>query len=368
MARVLLLGKDRERTGGVRHLLREDGHDVVVFRDSLARWRARERETHPDLVVAAVEYPREVLIAHGKDASGFPAPLLFVQHEHDLVGEADLDTRLVDRISSPFLGEELLARVEALISVKRILRHRSPRERRPMGWIGRMGRGVRALLGRRIPPHEKPRGPFLEVAARLADWADGRDAFEPGHAERVTSFCAMIAEGLELGDDAVSALLRAAMLHDVGKVAIPVELLHRPGPLDEPQMRLIRTHPKRGAALLRVLDRDEQVTKTVLYHHERPDGEGYYGLPAEEIPRTASILAVAECYDAMTSSRVREPLPRDKALGYLHDTRNTIHDADCVDALVDKLKPTPRTIPLVSSLELSRGPGSVKCPGKRRRT
>ena len=156
----------------------------------------------------------------------------------------------------------------------------------------------------------------------------------------------MMAEGLHLGDHESSALLRGAMLHDIGKVSLPVEVLHQRSPLAESQMRLIRTHPKRGASLLRALDRDDEVADAILYHHERPDGQGYYGKDGEEIPRTARILAVAEVYDAMTNCRVRERMPSERALELLQAARDESLDADCVDALVDKLKPRARTIPL----------------------
>ena len=99
----------------------------------------------------------------------------------------------------------------------------------------------------------KPLDPYLAVANRVARWADRRDAYSPGHAERVTSFCAMIADGLDLGAGETAALLRAAMLHDIGKVALPVEVLHQKTPLLEEQVRWIRTHPKQGAALVRKL-------------------------------------------------------------------------------------------------------------------
>ena len=111
-------------------------------------------------------------------------------------------------------------------------------------------------------------------------------------------------------------------------------------------MRLIRTHPRRGAALLQALDQDDDVAATILYHHERPDGNGYYGKPAESVPRTAQILAVAEVYDAMTSSLIKEPMPSMRALDALSDRRGEAYDADCVDALVDKLRPRSRTIPI----------------------
>ena len=355
MAKVLLVGRDKDRTGGIRSLLRQDGYRVVCLRE-VEGWRAREREFLPELVIAAVESPDAVLADHGRPARGFPAPLLFIQHGADFYRELHLDERLVDRIASPFMSEEFLGRVDALVRVRRVIQ-RDPAlvastslpglDVDPSRRLRGLGGQVAALLGSRIPRLSKPLESYLEVAARVADWADRRDAFEPGHAERVTSFCAMMAEALRVDDHGTALLLRAAMLHDIGKVALPVEMLHQKSPLEESQMRLIRTHPRKGAALLKALDRDEEVADTILYHHERPDGQGYYGLDNGEIPLAAKILAVAEVYDAMTSSRVRGQLSSDEALHQLQSTRGVSLDGDCVDALVDKLKPRPQTIPLM---------------------
>jgi len=351
MSNILLLGRSRERVATVRSLLRLDGHHVVVHK-SPVDWREAESEIAPDLVVAAVPSPDEILAGAGRTGRGFPAPLLLVQSESDFQREVDLAGRLVDRISSPFMERELLARVDALIRVRRvILRDPVARdedalpERPAAGWRG-LGRRIGAALGTRVPRMDKPLGPYLEVAARVAEWADRRDAFAPGHAERVTSLCAMIADGLRMSDHETTLLLRAAMLHDIGKVAIPVEMLHHQGPLADNQMRLMRTHPRRGASLLRALDRDDEVATTVLLHHEQPDGRGYYGTPADSIPRTAHALAVAEVYDAMTSSRVRDTLSSREALDRLSEMKGDTFDGDCVEALVDKLRPRPRTLPL----------------------
>jgi HD-GYP domain-containing protein (c-di-GMP phosphodiesterase class II) len=355
MSHVLLLGSDRERVAEVRTMLRQDGHQVSATR-TIDGWRSMERELSPDLVVAAVNSTDVVLAApQRKPCRGFPAPLLFVQHETDFCRDVFLAERLVDRITSPFLSQDLLARVDALVRVRRVIQ-RDPalgnvdESKEAGGQLRGLGRRLSAILGSRIPRCEKPLAPYLEVAGQVADWADRRDAFAPGHAERVTSFCAMIGEGLRLGDHETAALLRAAMLHDIGKVALPVEVLHQKTPLEDSQMRLIRTHPQRGAALLQVLDRDEEVAEAVLYHHERPDGLGYYGIDADNVPRTARILAVAEVYDAMTSSRVREPLQSGRALELLEESKGESFDSDAVEALVDKMKPQPRTVPLATDL------------------
>jgi putative nucleotidyltransferase with HDIG domain len=335
MADILLLAQDRSLGRDVRDLLRRDRHRVITA--PLADgWSAREGEVAPEVIVAAVDEPDDVLAEAGAPVRGFPAPLLLVQR-----GPCDedgplLDDRLVDRMCSPFLDEQFLGRVDALVRVRRVLRRAPPAESRAR-W-----RSLRAALGRWFrsdTPGERPLGPYLGVAARIASWADRRDAFHPGHAERVTSLCAMIAETLHLDADQTTDLLRAALLHDIGKVALPVEILHQRTPLDDAQVRLIRTHPRRGASLLRALDPDEQVADAILFHHEHPDGSGYYGRSGNDIPRPARVLAVAEAFDGMTSTRLRAPFTQEEALERLTAMRDSRMDGESVDALVDRLKP-----------------------------
>jgi len=136
------------------------------------------------------------------------------------------------------------------------------------------------------------------------------------------------------------------MLHDIGKVSLPHEVLHQKEPLDESQQRLVRTHAKRGASLLRALDPDTAVVDTVLYHHECPNGSGYYGQACDNVPRSARILAVAEVYDAMTSSLFQKPASREHAIDHLQSLKGERFDSDCVEALTDKFKPSVTTIPL----------------------
>jgi HD-GYP domain-containing protein (c-di-GMP phosphodiesterase class II) len=358
VAKVLLVGPNRERTVGIRSLLRDDGHIVSLLR-SVSSWRDAESEVLPDLVIAAVNDCDSMLRRSGRPPRGFPPPLLFVQTEAEIFQDHYLPQRLIDHIASPFMQEELLARADALIRVRRVIRRGGDAEVSPLpdgedlqeagdqdGTLRRFGGKIAALMTSRVPRHVKPLGPYAEVAARVADWADRRDGLEPGHAERVTAFCNMIADGLQMPKESANSLLRAAMLHDIGKVGIPVELLQKKGPLEEDQMRLLRTHPKKGAALMRALDKDEDVARTILYHHERPDGNGYYGKSERAIPLEAKALAVAETYDAMTRSRVRATVSSEAALRCLSDQKNRSFDPDCVEALTDALRPRQSSIPL----------------------
>ncbi|HKQ61915.1 MAG TPA: HD domain-containing phosphohydrolase [Candidatus Polarisedimenticolaceae bacterium] len=333
---MLMVGED------LRGLLRQDGHRITWL-PRVDEWRSAERELAPELVVAAVESPEPLLSVPGKAPRGFCAPLLLVERETDFERDVYLDERLVDRMQQPFQADEFLARVEALLRIRRVMHGGSATpEPRPEKFRERLA----ALLGSRLPRLDRPLAPFLAVAARVADWADRRDAFEPGHAERVTSFCAMIAEELGVGGEETGSLLRAAMLHDVGKASLPAEILHQRTPLEDTQLRLIRTHPRRGATLLRALDHDEAAADTILCHHERPDGNGYYRRPQDSVPRGAFILAVAECFDAMTRTRLRPPLSADEALATLHDERGRAFDAECVDALASCLTPARRGLPV----------------------
>ena len=347
MADILLLGDEKDRSAGIRAILHQDGHSVLLERD-LSRWRLRERETAPDLIVATVASADPVLSAAGRPVRGFPAPLLFVQHDVDVWREVELEDRLVDRIESPFMSEDFLGRVDALLRVRRVVLREdlTATEQGPArGWRG-VAKRIAAVLGTRVPKLDKPPAPYLEVAARVADWADRRDGFEPGHAERVASFSAMIADELGLPDGETASLLRAAMLHDIGKVALPVEVLRKRGPLEEEQLRLLRTHADRGAKILRALDKDEHVATAVQYHHERVDGKGYHGKRGPEIPLSAKILAVAEAFDAMTTTRVAARLTPDRAQAVLKDQRGVHFDGACVDALCEALRPHPGAIPL----------------------
>jgi putative nucleotidyltransferase with HDIG domain len=345
VANILLVGDDRSRTAGFKSLLAMDGHRVFPVRDA-ERWRDAEKDASPEVIVLAAADPALYLAATGTGTHGFPAPVLLVQRASDESDAPHIEERIVDRIASPFAAEELLGRVDALVRVRRVvLRHDGERGGGSTA-MSRLTARLKSVLRTRVPRYLKPPAPYLEVAARVADWSDRRDGFEPGHAERVTGLSAMIADELDLTDANASSLLRAAMLHDIGKVALPVEVLRQQAPLEDAQIRLLRSHAERGASILRALDRDEAVAQSVLYHHEHVDGNGYFGRRGDEIPLHARILAVAEGYDAMTTSLVRKTLSGEAAIGLMQDRRGGQWDPTCVDALTRALRPRPHTVPL----------------------
>jgi putative nucleotidyltransferase with HDIG domain len=128
-----------------------------------------------------------------------------------------------------------------------------------------------------------------------------------------------------------------ALLHDVGKLRLPAELLTKPGPLTEEEVRLVRLHPEWGSDMVTRIPGLEAVALIVRLHHERPDGLGYpHGLAYDRIPMATRIVSVCDAYGAMTKRRpYSAPLDLDAALGELERNAGTQFDVQVVDALVD---------------------------------
>jgi diguanylate cyclase (GGDEF)-like protein/putative nucleotidyltransferase with HDIG domain len=145
------------------------------------------------------------------------------------------------------------------------------------------------------------------AAASLAKAVDARDTYTGSHSERVAELAARVASRLGLDAEQVELTRLAGSLHDLGKLAIPEEILRKPGELTDSERLVLERHPQIGFRMLDSLGVDP-VAEIVLYHHERWDGAGYpNGLCGEQIPLGARIIFVADAYDAITSDRVYSP-------------------------------------------------------------
>jgi diguanylate cyclase (GGDEF)-like protein len=176
------------------------------------------------------------------------------------------------------------------------------------------------------------------AAASLAKAVDARDAYTGSHSERVGDLAARIGRRLGLDETQVELTRLAASLHDLGKLAIPEEILRKPGLLSESERLVLERHPQIGHRMLESLG-VEPIAEWVLHHHERWDGAGYPdGLRGEEIPLGARIIFVADAFDAMTSERVyRDPLSERDALAELERCAGTQFDPGVVEAFSAEL-------------------------------
>ena len=145
---------------------------------------------------------------------------------------------------------------------------------------------------------------FLEVVRRWGTSIESKDRYTQGHCERVADVACRLAERVGLDARSLFWFRVGALLHDVGKVDIPAEVLNKPGKLSAEEWTMMRAHPEAGIALLSGIEFPWDIRPIVLSHHERWDGNGYpHGLAGEAIPFTARILTIADVYDALTSAR-----------------------------------------------------------------
>ncbi|MBA2332026.1 MAG: diguanylate cyclase, partial [Actinobacteria bacterium] len=178
----------------------------------------------------------------------------------------------------------------------------------------------------------------FRAASSLARAVDARDAYTGSHSERVAELAARIATRLGVDREQVELTRLAGSLHDLGKLAIPEEILRKPGPLSEAERLVLERHPQIGFRMLESLGVDP-VADWVLHHHERWDGAGYpHAVAGETIPLGARIIFVADAYDAMTSDRVyRERLSDEAALEELERCAGSQFDPEIVTALAEEL-------------------------------
>ena len=178
----------------------------------------------------------------------------------------------------------------------------------------------------------------LRAAASLAHAVDARDAYTGSHSYMVGELAARVAKKMGLETEQVELARLAGSLHDLGKLAIPEEILRKPGPLNEAERLVLERHPQIGFRMLDSLG-VEPVASWVLHHHERWDGDGYPDrLGGDAIPLGSRILFVADAYDAMTTDRVyRSKLSHDRAISELERCAGTQFDPEVVAALLEEL-------------------------------
>lgn len=161
-----------------------------------------------------------------------------------------------------------------------------------------------------------------------------RDPYTAGHQRRVTDLACSIAKEMGFPQERIEAIQMAGIIHDIGKILVPSEILSKPGKLSDAAFNIIKTHPQAGYDILKSIEFPFPVARIVLQHHERMDGSGYpAGLSGEKILLEARILAVADVVEAMASHRPYRPvLGIDKALEEITRNRGVLYDPEVVDA------------------------------------
>jgi len=165
---------------------------------------------------------------------------------------------------------------------------------------------------------------------------ESRDPYTAGHQHRVTLLASTLAQEMGLSEKDVEGVKMASLIHDLGKISVPSEILSKPGKLTEIEFNLVKTHPQSGYEILKNITLPWPIAQIVLQHHERLDGSGYpLGLKDKEILLEAKIIGVADVVEAMASHRPYRPaLGIEKALEEISQNKGLLYDSKVVDTCI----------------------------------
>jgi putative nucleotidyltransferase with HDIG domain len=203
----------------------------------------------------------------------------------------------------------------------------------------------------------------------LARTIDAKSSWTAGHSERVTALALAIGRRHNLPPEQLDVIYRGGLLHDIGKIGVPAEVLDKEGKLTETEFAVMRSHVEIGVRILAPIEAHADILPIVYHHHERLDGSGYpHGLAGDAIPFEARLLAVADVFDAVSSPRpYRPPWDRAKAIGYIQDLSGVHFDPPIVKSFLEmansgELPSAPETADTAYPVTLAAGAASAWSP------
>ncbi|MBN2289131.1 MAG: response regulator [Candidatus Glassbacteria bacterium] len=315
-SRVLVVDDEDDIRSGLVFFLRKEGYESLEARNGREAMEVITLEK-PDLVLLDLMMPEvnglELCqqLKNNEETRLLPVVMITAVHSQEEKIKA-IDAGADDFLNKPINIAELRARVKSLLRMKHL----------------------NDLLDRSD-----------NVIASLANAIEAKDKYTEGHNERVSRYAVALVRAAGLPERDQEIVRMAGILHDIGKIGVPDSVLNKQGPLDDNEFHSILAHPREGENILKPLRSLSGIRDVVLYHHERWDGKGYpLGLKGKEIPVYARIVAIADSYDAMTSTRAyRKALSREEAVGELQDKAGVMWDPDLVAIFVSLMKKSTET-------------------------
>ncbi len=205
----------------------------------------------------------------------------------------------------------------------------------------------------RVEAANRLKSSMIKTVQALCATVERRDPYVVGHQDRVADLALAIGRRMGLDENRLEGLRLASIVHDIGKVNVPTEILNKPGRLSAPEFAIIKTHPEVGYEILKDIDFPWPVARMVREHHETMDGSGYpLGLTGDQLLLESRILSVADVLEAVTSHRPYRPgLGLDKGLEVLAEMRGTKLDPAVVDVCLDLIRNREVTVPGWTSAE-----------------
>lgn len=308
-AKVLVVDDQEISVTFLEKVLEKEGYKIFTAYDGIEALEKFEKE-QPDIILLDIKMPRmdgfEVCKKIKEDPKKRMIPIIMITALTDTQDKIKgIELGADDYINKPFNKYELLVRIKALLKVK--------------------------FLNEELEHAEN-------MLFSLAKVIEARDKFTKGHTDRVTELSVNIAKKLNLPGHEVRAVRIGALLHDIGKVAVPDTILTKSGPLTEPEMRVVREHAISGEKICESLGSIKDALPIIKSHHEKLDGSGYPdGLKGDQIPKTVRIVCVADIYDALIYDRsYRLGMPKEEVFKILlADVEKGWWDKEVVDMLIE---------------------------------
>ena len=300
------------------------GLKVVALKSGKALFEYIKDNPAPDLILMDISMPEmdgfEVVKELKKCESGWrDTPVIFLTGNEDEDTETKgLSLGAMDFIRKPFVASVLVLRVKHAVELIRLQRN------------------LEGMVEEKTRENENL---FLHVVESLADAIDAKDNYTKGHSGRVAIYSKEIAKRYGYDEKHQEQIFMMGLLHDVGKIGVPDEVINKPGRLTDEEFAKIKKHPGIGGKILGNIKEMPSLVAGAKWHHERYDGKGYpEGLAGDDIPEEARIIAVADAYDAMTSTRsYRGALPVEVVRGEIEKGKGSQFDPKFADIMIEMI-------------------------------
>lgn len=305
-------------------ILSEAGMKVAVLKSGKQLLEYMDENPAPDLILMDINMPEmdgfETLSELRKtEVEEQQTPVIFLTaNEDEDVETKGLSLGAMDFIKKPFVADVLVLRVRHVVELVRLQRN------------------LETLVQEKTRDYEQL---FLHVVSSLTEAIDAKDTYTNGHSGRVAKYAREIARRFGYSQKKQDDIFMMALLHDVGKIGVPDEVIKKPGRLTDDEYESIKKHPSIGGKIIGNIEEMPTLSAGAKWHHERYDGSGYpEGLKGMAIPEAARIIAVADAYDAMSSRRsYRGPLSQDEVRGQIEKGKGTQFDPTFADIMISMI-------------------------------
>ena len=324
MPQIIVVDDDPIILKSAWNTLSTAGFAVVVQKSGRALLEYAKDHAAPNLILMDINMPEmdgyEVIRElKNCEAAWRDTPVIFLTANEDENAETKgLSLGAMDFIRKPFVASVLVLRVQHAVE------------------LIRLQRDLESMVDEKTRENENL---FLHVVECLADAIDAKDNYTKGHSGRVAQYSKEIAERFGYDEKQQEKIFMMGLLHDVGKIGVPDEVINKPGRLSEEEFAKIQKHPAIGGRILGNIKEMPELAAGAKWHHERYDGTGYpEGLAGEDIPEAARIIAVADAYDAMTSNRsYRGVLPQEKVRQEIERGKGSQFDPKFADIMLQMI-------------------------------